>query len=130
MADRTRLSRISEEMRREISSILREVKDPRVDGAMISVTAVDVAPDLSSAKVYYDPLPKVRARGKIGAGDLPAEDEREARELQQGLLAASGFVRRELSHRLNLRRTPALTFCRDPAPARAAQIERLLRDLK
>ena len=51
-----RRGRINDEMQKELAQILREVKDPRVSGAFISVTAVDVTPDLKYAKVFYSAM--------------------------------------------------------------------------
>ena len=83
-------------MQRELSSIIREVKDPRIH-PLCSVMAVDVATDLKTCKVYVS---------VIGSGE-----ERE--ETAEGLKSAAGFIRRELAHRLNLRNTPELRFIMD-----------------
>lgn len=88
--------RINNEVQRELSSIIREVKDPRIH-PLCSVMAVDVATDLKTCKVYVS---------VIGSGE-----EREATAL--GLKSAAGFIRRELAHRLNLRNTPELRFIMD-----------------
>lgn len=88
--------RINNEVQRELSSIIREVKDPRIH-PLCSVVAVDVATDLKTCKVYVS---------VIGSSE-----EREA--TAQGLKSAAGFIRRELAHRLNLRNTPELRFIMD-----------------
>ena len=88
--------RINNEVQRELSSIIREVKDPRIH-PLCSVLAVDVATDLKTCKVYVS---------VIGSSE-----ERE--ETSQGLKSAAGFIRRELAHRLNLRNTPELRFIMD-----------------
>ena len=88
--------RINNEVQRELSSIIREVKDPRIH-PLCSVVAVDVATDLKTCKVYVS---------VIGSSE-----ERE--ETSQGLKSAAGFIRRELAHRLNLRNTPELRFIMD-----------------
>ena len=80
----------------KLSSILRESKDPRIH-PMTSIVAVDVATDLKTCKVY------VSVMGN--------EDDRT--ETAKGLKSASGFIRRELAHRLNLRNTPELKFIID-----------------
>ena len=107
-----RRGRINDEMRKEIAVILREVKDPRVKDAFVSVTAAEVTPDLKYAKIYYSAL-----RG----------DEK---ELTRGLRAASSFIRSELAHRMNLRITPELTFVRDTSLAHGAHIASLLHKME
>ena len=87
-----RRNRINEEMQKEMMNILRGVKDPRVQDAFMSVTAVDVTPDLKYAKIYYSFL----------NGD--------EKELKTGLKAATGYIRRELARnfrRLRIRRCTA-----------------------
>ena len=106
-----RRDRINDEMRREMMDILRKVKDPRVQDAFVSVTAVDCTADLKYAKIYYSAL-----RG----------DEK---ELSKGLKAATGFIRRELAAGLNLRITPELTFVRDSSITYGAHISSILNTL-
>lgn len=106
-----RRDRINNEMRREMMDILRKVKDPRVQDAFVSVTAVDCTADLKYAKIYYSAL-----RG----------DEK---ELAKGLKAATGFIRRELAAGLNLRITPELTFVRDSSITYGAHISSILNTL-
>ena len=83
-----RRGRINDEVLKETAAILREVKDPRVKDAFVSVTGAEVTADLKYAKIYYSAL-----RG----------DEK---ELVKGLRAAAPFIRSELAHRMNLRITP------------------------
>lgn len=103
-----RQGRINDEMQKEISEILREVKDPRVSGAFISVTGVDATPDLKYAKVYYSVL----------TGDK--------KEIGKGLKSSAGFIRGQLARRMNLRMTPELTFCEDGSIAYGAHISKIL----
>ena len=107
-----RQSRINDEMQKELMSILRRVKDPRVQDAFLSVTAVDCTADLKYAKIFYSAL-----RG----------DEK---EIGKGLKAATGFIRRELAHSLNLRITPELTFIRDSSITYGAHIASILNNLE
>ncbi len=107
-----RRGRINEEMQKELMNILRTVKDPRVQNAFMSVTAADVTPDLKYAKIYYSAL----------QGD--------EKELQAGLKAAAGYIRRELAHTLNLRITPELTFLRDTSITYGAHIASILNNLE
>lgn len=107
-----RRNRINEEMQKELMNILRGVKDPRVQDAFMSVTAVDVTPDLKYAKIYYSAL----------QGD--------EKELKTGLKAATGYIRRELARTLNLRITPELTFLRDSSITYGAHIASILNSLE
>ena len=106
-----RRDRINDEMRREMMEILRRVKDPRVQDAFVSVTAVDCTADLKYAKIYYSAL-----RG----------DEK---ELARGLKAAGGFIRRELASGMNLRITPELSFVRDDSITYGSHISSILEKL-
>jgi ribosome-binding factor A len=106
-----RRGRINDEVQIELASILRDVKDPRVSGAFVSVTAVDVTPDLKYAKIYYSAL----------MGDK--------KELAKGLKAATGYIRSQIAHRLNLRITPELTFILDDSVAHGAHISKLLNSI-
>lgn len=107
-----RRGRINDEMRNEVASILREVKDPRVRDAFVSVTGADVTADLKYAKIYYSAL-----RG----------DEK---ELARGLRSSASFIRSELARRLNLRMTPELTFIRDTSLAHGAHIASVLHKIE
>ncbi len=106
-----RRGRINEEMQKELTQILRRVKDPRVCDAFISITAADCTPDLKYAKVYYS----------LMGGDK--------KEVATGLKAAAGFIRRELANTLNLRMTPELTFIEDSSVAYGAHIASILNKL-
>ena len=107
-----RRGRINDEMQKETAAILREVKDPRVKEAFVSVTGAEVTADLKYAKIYYSAL-----RG----------DEK---ELSRGLRSCAAFVRSELAKRLNLRMTPELTFIRDTSLAHGAHISSLLHSIE
>ncbi len=105
-----RIGRINEEIQRELSDLIRTVKDPRVTG-LISVTAVDTTPDLKFCKVYISVL-----------------DKSDVNQVLKGLKSAAGWLRRELGRTLNLRTTPELTFVRDDSIDQGAHILDLLRD--
>ena len=107
-----RQGRINEEIQKEMTSILRKVKDPRVSEAFISVTAADCTADLKYAKIYYSAL----------TGDQ--------KEIAKGLKAATGFIRRELARSLNLRITPELTFYNDSSISYGAHIASILEGLE
>ena len=107
-----RSERLNEQLRREISDVLRrEVRDPRV--GLPTVTRVEVTADLSLARVY------VRIAG--------TDAEREA--ALEGLDAATPFVRRELGARVRMRRIPELRFEIDRTLEHASRIEELLREV-
>ena len=105
-----RIGRINEEIQRELASLIPNVKDPRVSG-LIPVTAVDTTPDLRYAKIYISVL-----------------DKSDCAQVLKGLKSASGYLRRELGHALQLRYTPELTFVRDDSIDQGAHILDMLRD--
>ena len=107
-----RKGRINDEVKKELSFILREVKDPRLSDAFISITSVDVSGDLKFAKVYYSAL----------MGDK--------KEIAKGLKSCSGFIRREIARRLNLRMTPEFTFIEDHSIEHGAHISKLLNQIE
>ncbi|MBE6774435.1 MAG: 30S ribosome-binding factor RbfA [Clostridia bacterium] len=92
-----RIDRVSEDIRREIIAVIRELKDPRVTGKMLTVVRVEVSSDASYAKVYVSDLKGIES----------------AREAVKGLTAATGYIRREVGSRLHLRKTPELKFVAD-----------------
>jgi len=104
-----RIGRINEEMLRELSELIRTVKDPRVSG-LVSITRVETTNDLRYAKVFVSVL------GNQGDG----------REVLKGLKSASGFLRREVAKAVQLRNTPELTFELDESISRGARIFDLL----
>lgn len=103
-------NRINEEVLRELSKIIREdVKDPRVS-LMTSVTLVEVAPDLKTAKVYVSVL-----------GDKEA-----GINTVKGLKSSAGFIRGKLAHSVNLRNTPELFFILDDSIAYGVHMSKLI----
>lgn len=103
-----RQGRINDEFQKEVAMILREVKDPRVAGAFVSVTAAEVTPDLKYAKVYYSAL----------MGDK--------KEVRLGLRSSAGFIRGQIAKRMNLRITPEITFVEDSSIEYGAKISKIL----
>ena len=106
-----RIGRINGEVQKELASLIRNLKDPRVQDTMISITHVEVTPDLRYAKVYASFL-----------------QEEKAAEALKGLKSASGFLRRELGRSLQLRYTPELQFIGDDSIQQGAHILEVLRD--
>ena len=107
-----RRGRINDEVRNEMAMILREVKDPRVAEAFVSVSAAEVTPDLKYAKIFYSHL-----RG-------------EKKEIEQGLKSSAGFMRKKLAQNLNLRITPELTFVEDMSIKNGAHISSILNKIE
>ena len=107
-----RLARLNEQLKREVSElVLRKVRDPRV--GLVTVTSVEVAGDLGSARVY------VRTQ----------DPNDELNESLAGLEAAAPFLRRELGRTLHLRRVPELRFQQDHSLDQARRIEEILSDV-
>lgn len=106
-----RINRINEEIRKELAALFRELKDPRISTGLVSVTRVDTTGDLRYARVYVSAL-----------------DKETESQVMKGLRSASGFLRREIGHRLNLRYTPELQFIADDSIAYGAHILEVLRD--
>ena len=106
-----RIGRINEEIRKELSALLRTVKDPRVAEAMLTITHVDTTPDLRQSRIYVSAL--------------NCKDEK---DMMRGLKSAAGFLRRELGSRIDLRYTPELIFIADDSIAYGAHILEVLRD--
>lgn len=106
-----RTTRVNELLRAEISELLlREVKDPRVSRGMVTITEVQVSPDLRHAVVYFS--------------HLGTDSER--KEALEGLKNSAHFLHRELVHRLSLRNVPELVFKFDPSIERGARLAELI----
>lgn len=112
MVSKLRLQRINDRIREELSEmLLQEVSDPRLEG--ISITDVKVDRELAYADVFVSALE--------GSERWP--------QIHEGLEHAQGFLRRELSRRVELRVFPRLRFRWDPTFERAERIERLIASL-
>jgi ribosome-binding factor A len=107
-----RIGRINEEIQRELSELLRSLKDPRVQKTMISVTRVDTTNDLRYAKVYVSIYDK----------DL-------SKEVLKGLKSSGGYLRHELAERLSLRYTPELVWEEDNSITYGARVLDILSKL-
>ena len=107
-----RIGRINEEIQRELSSLLRDLKDPRVHKTMVSVTRVETTSDLRYAKVYVSML-----------------DKDASKEVLKGLKSSGGYLRRELASRLRLRYTPELVWTEDHSITYGARILDILSTL-
>ena len=109
-----RISRINEEIQRELSEQFRRLKDPRVSQTgMVSITRVDTTGDLRYARIYVSAL-----------------DKSQEKEVLKGLKSAAGFLRRELGRSLQLRYTPELQFVADDSIQHGAHILEVLRQVE
>ena len=108
-----RIGRINEEIQKELASLIRNLKDPRVQDTMISITHVETTPDLRYAKVYVSFLQEERAKDAL-----------------KGLKSAGGYLRRELGRALQLRYTPELTWALDDSITYGAKMLKLINSLE
>lgn len=108
-----RILLINEEIQKELSTLLRTVKDPRVQDVMISITRVETTPDLRYTKVYVSFL-----------------QEDKAKEAMAGLKSAAGFLRRQLGHNLQLRYSPEIVWERDDSITYGAKMLKLINSLE
>ena len=108
-----KMNRMSEDIRRELMDILRNMKDPRLSGGMLSIVRIELSGDASSCKVYLSALEGLNA----------------AKAAVKVLANAQGFIRKELSSRLDLRKSPELRFIADDSIEHSADIEKILRQI-
>ena len=113
MPSSVRLQRIADRIKREFSEMLLfELSDPRVQ--QIYVTDVNIDRELAFANIYVSAI----------------EGSERASEVMEGLRSASGFIRRSLSKRVQLRSFPQLRFHWDPTPEQADRIEQILAEIR
>jgi ribosome-binding factor A len=108
-----RINRINEEIQKSLAENLRNVKDPRVSGTMISITKVETTPDLRYAKVYVSFL-----------------EENKASDAMKGLKSAGGWLRLEVGNDLKLRYTPELVWALDDSITYGAKLLSLINSLE
>ena len=108
-----RINRINEEIQKELSSLLRTVKDPRVQDTMISITRVETTPDLRYTKVYVSFLQEDRVKNAMA-----------------GPKSAGGYLRRELGHNLQLRYAPEIVWSLDDSITYGAKMLKLINSLE
>ena len=108
-----RQDRVSEDIKREIIGVIRELKDTRVKNKMLTVVRVDVSHDLSFAKVYISALDGIDS----------------AKEAVKGLVSATGRIRHEVGARLRLRKTPEMKFVADDSVEHGMEIFKKIEDL-
>ena len=107
-----RINGINQEIQRELSDLLRTVKDPRVQDVMISITRVETTPDLRYTKVYVSFL-----------------QENKAADAMAGLRSAAGFLRRQLAQNLQLRYAPEIQWALDDSITYGAKMLELINHL-
>lgn len=107
----TRQERVAEALRDEISALLAELKDPRV--GFVSVTRVEMSPDLRHARVYVSVL----------------GDEGQKKATMEGLRSATGFIRSEVGRRVRLFRTPEIAFHLDESLEKGARVLKLMQEV-
>ena len=107
------IARLSEDMKCELIAIIGQMKDPRLKTGLLTVMRIELAPDLSFAKVFVSVL----------------GDEEAAKQAVTALNRAAGHVRTEISRRMHIRKAPRFVFLRDDGAAYAAHINELLAGL-
>lgn len=107
-----KIDRVNEDIKRELSAIFRNLKDPRIS-SMITVLRVEVTNDLSYATIHVSTV----------------EGEDKTAESVKGLKSAKGYIRRELGSALKLRHVPELRFVADNSIAYSAEINKILKGL-
>ncbi len=108
------MGRLAQDMKRELIAIIGHLKDPRLEGGLLTVTRLDVTPDLDVAKVYVSVM---------GRPDGPAP-------AIAALNRATGHVRTEISRSMHIRKAPRFVFVEDDGAAYAAHINEVLRGLQ
>lgn len=109
-----KINRVSEDIKRELVAVIRELKDPRVMDKLITVVRVEVSSDASYAKAYISALDGIET----------------AKEAVKGLKNATGYIRREIGQRLHLRKTPELVFIADDSIEHGMNIVKIMEDLR
>lgn len=113
MKTNNRMIRINDEIRKEVSEIIRSgLKDPRV-GTITSVLKVETTNDLKYCKIFVSVL----------------GDDEKKKEVMEGLKNAAGFIRKQIAVRINLRNTPELKFVLDDSLEYSIKISKIINDI-
>ena len=108
-----RINRTGEDVKRELTDIMRQLKDPRIN-SLLTVIKTELSNDMSHCKVYISSM----------------EGLDKAKEACKGLNSAAGYIRREMNNRIKMRRTPEFHFIPDNSTEYSAGIARILNDLE
>lgn len=108
-----KLGRVTSDIQRELSDLFRELKDPRIS-KLLSIVKVNVSKDLSYADIYVSAI----------------EGYEKTLESVKGLKSAAGFLRKELSSRMKIRKSPELRFIADDSIAQSAHISQIISSIK
>lgn len=103
------ISRTEEDLFRELTAVLRELKDPRID-PLLTIVRVELSRDLSNCKIYVSSL----------------SGQEKAEQSAKGLRSAEGYIKREVFRKLKMRKVPALHFIADDSIAHSARINEML----
>lgn len=103
------ISRTEEDLFRELTAVIRELKDPRID-PLLSIVRVELSRDMSNCKIYVSSL----------------SGQEKAEQSVKGLKSAEGYIKREVFHRIKMRKVPALHFISDDSIAHSAKINEML----
>lgn len=106
--------RVAEDMKREISAMVRDLKDPRISSQMLTIVRCDVSNDLSHCKVYVSSMSGFE----------------KAKEAVKGFESASGLIKRQISNALHLKKCPEMKFIADNSGEHSAEINRILKDIE
>ena len=109
----TKVERLNEDIKKELISIVSQMKDPRLD-CFWTIMRVETSPDLTNAKVHISVL----------------DGDEACKYAIKALTKAQGFIRGEVSKRLHIRRSPEFTFVKDEGAAYAQKIDDILREIK
>jgi len=105
--------RMAEDIKRIISAVIRDLKDPRISSGMLTIVRCDVSNDMSHCKVYVSSF----------------DGFEKAKEAVKGFESASGYIKREISNVLRLKHCPELKFIADNSIEHSAEINKILREL-
>jgi ribosome-binding factor A len=105
--------RVSEDIRRELSALIKDLKDPRIAGGMLTVMRCDLSNDMSHCKVYISSF----------------EGYEKAKEAVKGFESASGYIKREISNALHLRKCPEFKFIADDSTEHSVHINKMLKEI-
>ena len=105
--------RLAEDIKRELSALTRELKDPRISNGLITIIRCEISGDLSHCKVYVS--------------DMNGYEK--SKEAVKGFESASGYIKRHISNTFKLKRCPEFSFIADKSGEYSQQINKMLKDI-